>query len=78
MRLTGITIGLCLVLLGTAITFHTIRASAPSVPKVTLLRTPNQGIQPQTVLDANGVLHMIYFRGDVSAGDIEYVRADPS
>ena len=78
MRLTGITIGLCLTLLGTAIAFHTIRASAPSVPKVTLLRTPNQGIQPQTVFDANGVLHMIYFKGDVSAGDIEYVRPDPS
>ncbi len=78
MRLTGITIGVGLTLLGTAIAFHTIRASAPSVPKVTLLRTPNQGIQPQTVLDANGVLHMIYFKGDVSAGDIEYVRTDPS
>src|SRR6266571_1264695 len=78
MRLTGITIGLGLTLLGTAIAFHTIRASAPSVPKVTLLRAPHQGIQPQTVLDANGVLHMIYFKGDVSAGDIEYVRADPS
>jgi len=78
MRLTGITIGLGLTLLGTAIAFHTIRASAPPVPKVALLRTPNQGIQPQTVLDANDVLHMIYFKGDVSAGDIEYVRVDPS
>ena len=78
MRLTGVTIGLGLALLGTAIAFHTIGASAPSVPKVTLLRAPHQGIQPQTVLDANGVLHMIYFKGDVSAGDIEYVRADPS
>src|SRR6266852_4907946 len=78
MRLTGVTIGLGLALLGTAIAFHTIRASAPSVPRVTLLRTPHQGIQPETVLDANGVLHMIYFIGDVSAGDIEYVRPDPS
>src|SRR5216683_3951822 len=78
MRLTGVTIGLGLALLGTAIAFHTIRASAPSVPRVTLLRTPHQGIQPETVLDANGVLHMIYFIGDVSAGDMEYVRPDPS
>lgn len=26
----------------------------------------------------DGVLHMIYFKGDASAGDIEYVRRDPA
>jgi hypothetical protein len=28
-------------------------------------------------MDATGVLHMIYFRGDVSGGDIDYVRQEP-
>ena len=43
---------------------------------IDLLRTPNNGIQPQTVLDRDGVLHMIYFKGDASAGEIEYVRRE--
>jgi hypothetical protein len=53
------------------------RASVPALPKITLLRTPHEGIQPQTVLDRDGVLHMIYFKGDASAGDIEYVWGKP-
>ena len=41
---------------------------------IQLLRTPNSGIQPQTVVDSSGTVHMIYFKGDAKAGDIEYVR----
>lgn len=52
---------------------ETIRA--PQVSHVNLLRTP--GIQPQTVVDSHGVLRMIYFTGDVSAGNIEYVERAP-
>src|SRR4051794_16953908 len=44
--------------------------------KVTLLRTPGKGIQPQTVLDDKGVLHLIYFSGVDGAGDIFYVRSE--
>jgi hypothetical protein len=43
--------------------------------KVTLLRVPNGGIQPQAMVDANGVVHLIYFAGDPRAGDIFYVRS---
>ncbi|HEX5413500.1 MAG TPA: sialidase family protein [Terriglobia bacterium] len=49
----------------------------PQVPQVKILRTPGGGIQPQNALDSSGVLHMIYFTGDASAGDIEYVRRAP-
>jgi hypothetical protein len=42
---------------------------------VTLLRTPNGGIQPQTTMDAKGTLHLIYFKGGPQAGDIYYVRS---
>jgi len=52
------------------------RLAAPPAPdvRIQLLRTPNSGIQPQTVVDSSGTVHMIYFKGDAKAGDIEYVR----
>ena len=56
---------------------HSNHASSPAMPTITLLRTPHEGIQPQTVLDRRGVLHMIYFKGDASGGDIEYVSRKP-
>jgi len=41
---------------------------------VTLLRVPNGGIQPQALVDAEGTLHLIYFKGDkANAGDLFYV-----
>ena len=42
--------------------------------KVILTRTPDEGIQPQAVLDRAGVLHLIYFKGNPAAGNIFYVR----
>jgi hypothetical protein len=44
--------------------------------KVTLLRVPNGGIQPQTAVDGKGVVHLIYYAGDARGGDIFYVRSD--
>jgi len=57
---------------------HSNRASSPAMPTITLLRAPHEGIQPQTQLDRDGVLHMIYFKGDASGGDIEYVSREPN
>src|SRR5262249_125182 len=37
---------------------------ASSSGQVKLLRVPNSGIQPQTVVDGKGVVHMIYFAGE--------------
>ena len=42
--------------------------------EVTLLRTPDGGIQPQATVDDKGVLHLIYFQGEARAGNIFYVR----
>ncbi|HMF19210.1 MAG TPA: hypothetical protein VKE98_18515, partial [Gemmataceae bacterium] len=42
--------------------------------KVILVKTPNGGIQPQALLDAKGVLHLLYFKGDPAAGDLFYWR----
>src|SRR5688572_22947486 len=45
--------------------------------KVTLIRTPDGGIQPQAAMDHKGVLHLIYFKGEPGAGDVFYVRREP-
>src|SRR5262249_2149047 len=45
-------------------------------PKVSVIETPNRGIQPQAALDAKGNLHLIYFKGDPGAGDIFYVHRE--
>ncbi|MGH9400813.1 MAG: sialidase family protein, partial [Terriglobia bacterium] len=60
-----------------AVIVYSKTTPAPALPQITLMQTPAGGIQPQTILDHRGVLHMIYFKGNASAGDIEYVRRDP-
>ncbi len=45
--------------------------------RVTLIRTPNGGIQPQAVVDGGGVVHLIYYKGDPGGGDIFYVKRAP-
>jgi hypothetical protein len=52
------------------------RGNAASASKVTLLRTPGGGIQPQAVVDDRGVIHLIYYTGDPRAGDVNYVRSE--
>jgi hypothetical protein len=42
-----------------------------------LLRTPNDGIQPQAAVDSKGVVHLIFLKGEPSAADIFYVRREP-
>src|SRR2546423_14585295 len=49
----------------------------PDTPQVRLLKTPNDGIQPQAMIDDQGVLHLIYFLGDPAAGNIFYMRREP-
>ncbi len=41
---------------------------------VQLLKTPDGGIQPQALVDAQGTIHLIYFQGEPAAGDLYYVR----
>ncbi len=40
-------------------------------------RLPNNGLQPQAVVDATGTTHLIYFKGEPKAGDIFYARRAP-
>ena len=46
-------------------------------PRVKLVRTPDGGIQPQAAIDSKGVIHLIYYKGSASAGEIFYVRQAP-
>lgn len=70
LRIDGLVIGSLLALL-----LWSQPAAAQAVP-VNLLRTPNNGLQPQAVLDERGTLHLIYLAGEPSASDIFYVRRD--
>ena len=45
-----------------------------AAPKIELVRTPGGGIQPQAAIDAQGTVHLIYYKGDSGAGDIFYVK----
>jgi hypothetical protein len=54
-----------------------LSVGAAGAAPVTLMRTPNGGIQPQAVIDGRGVLHLIYFKGEAGKGDIFYVRQQP-
>jgi hypothetical protein len=49
----------------------------PEEPQVRILRVPEGGIEPQTVVGPDGTLRMTYFTGNAGAGDIEYVREAP-
>ncbi|HXA64440.1 MAG TPA: sialidase family protein [Bryobacteraceae bacterium] len=46
-----------------------------AVQRVSMIRVPNGGIQPQIAIDDKGVLHMLYFSGDAAHGDLYYVRS---
>jgi hypothetical protein len=43
---------------------------------VKLLKTPGEGIQPQAAVDGKGTIHLVYFQGKPSAGDIFYTHLD--
>src|SRR5882762_2980186 len=44
--------------------------------KVSLVRAPDGGIQPQAAVDAKGIVHLIYFNGKAQGGDLFYVRRE--
>src|SRR5258706_3325280 len=66
--------GLRLVFLACAL--HLDLTAAES-SRIKLVRTPDDGIQPQAAVDQQGVVHLIYYKGDSGGGDIFYVRQQP-
>src|SRR6266852_8698232 len=67
--------------------FHTVMSASviffagfslsAAAPSVSLVRTPDGGIQPQAAVDGHGVVHLIYYKGNAGGGDIFYVRQQP-
>lgn len=49
---------------------------AAAAERVSLVRTPGGGIQPQAAVDARGNVHLVYLKGDPRAADIFYVRQE--
>ena len=39
---------------------------------VEVMRTPDNGIQPQAMVGADGRVHLLYFKGDAAGGDLFY------
>lgn len=60
--------------------FIYLLAAATASAQVSVLRMPDEGIQPQAVVDKTGRIHLVYFKGPARAGDLFYVhkRADAS
>lgn len=55
-----------------AVVFMSARAESA----VRLMRTPDGGIQPQAVVDSDGCVHLLYYKGKPAAGDIFYIRSN--
>jgi hypothetical protein len=71
MRPAGLFILGCVAL--TSIAAASRKAFEPA-PAVTVLETPDQGIQPQALGDPSGVVHLVFFKGDPAGGDVYYSR----
>ena len=41
---------------------------------VVLMRVPDGGLQPQLAVDAQGTVHLVYFKGEAANGDVMYAR----
>jgi hypothetical protein len=44
--------------------------------KVTIIKTPEGGVQPQAAVDERGAIHVVYLYGDPAAANIGYARKD--
>lgn len=64
----------CLLVFAAGLMLAAIASAANGFGRVELLRTPDSGIQPQAVIDTQGTVHLIYYKGDAGAGDIFYLK----
>ena len=45
--------------------------------RVEVIKTPDGGIQPQAAADGRGTVHLLFFRGEPSHGDLYYAKRNP-
>jgi hypothetical protein len=70
MRTSIFATSLCLL---TAFWLYGKSSAAKSGMPVAVVALPDGAIQPQAVVDANDVVHMVFFSGKAAAGDVYYV-----
>lgn len=51
-----------------------VTAAAAESGRVTTLRTPDGGIQPQAAVDPAGTVHLVFYKGAPVGGDVYYAR----
>ncbi|MEX2217540.1 MAG: sialidase family protein [Phycisphaerales bacterium] len=72
------------VLLGAATIVTHAQAQPPTkgggaeAPLVETARLPDGGIQPQAAVGEDGIIHLLYYKGDPRAGDLFYVTRAPA
>src|SRR5882672_1535114 len=52
-----------------------LRQQEAPAPRVSIVRTPGNGLQPRAAVDASGAVHLVYFVGDPGHGDLLYVHS---
>ena len=57
-----------------AVPFATRDRSDSPASRVAIIETPDEGIQPQAAVDSRGTIHLVYFKGEPSAGNVYYVK----
>jgi len=62
---------------GLALCITGFAADSAESGRVTLVHTSDGGIQPQAAVDRQGVVHLIYYKGESENGDLYYVRQEP-
>jgi hypothetical protein len=50
-------------------------AAVETRDRLSLIRVPAGGLQPQSAVDNEGVLHLVYYLGDAGHGDLFYVQS---
>lgn len=54
-----------------------VAADAPDASRVRVKKLPGGGIQPQAVVDPQGVVHVVYLAGEPGGCDVFYTRLGP-
>jgi hypothetical protein len=70
-----VTVSVCLAI-GFGISASANVAATSALPRapVAIVALPAGGIQPQAVVDANDAIHVVFFRGNASGGDLYYAK----
>ncbi len=52
-----------------------VPARSADSPRVDVMRVPDNGVQPDAVVDAAGVIHLVFLAGPAGAADVYYTRS---